>query len=87
MEPTATEEAIVEVAPEPVEETVETPAPVEPAQVEEAVEEPAPVEPAPVDVYYENCSAVRAAGAAPLYVDQPGYSTKLDRDGDGVACE
>lgn len=37
--------------------------------------------------YYPNCSAVRAAGAAPLYVGQPGYSRKLDRDGDGVACE
>ncbi|NEG95887.1 DUF1524 domain-containing protein [Bifidobacterium sp. SMB2] len=39
------------------------------------------------DVYYANCSAVRAAGKAPLYKGQPGYSTKLDRDGDGVACE
>jgi colicin import membrane protein len=39
------------------------------------------------DVYYPNCSAVRAAGAAPILVGQPGYSRKLDRDGDGVACE
>ncbi len=37
--------------------------------------------------YYKNCDAVRAAGKAPLYKDQPGYSRKLDRDGDGVACE
>lgn len=37
--------------------------------------------------YYANCSAARAAGAAPLYAGQPGYSSKLDRDGDGVACE
>lgn len=37
--------------------------------------------------YYANCSAVRAAGAAPIYRGQPGYSSKLDRDGDGVACE
>lgn len=42
---------------------------------------------APQDVYYPNCAAARAAGAAPLYQGQPGYSTKLDRDGDGVACE
>lgn len=42
---------------------------------------------APSSVYYANCSAVRAAGAAPLYAGQPGYSRKLDRDGDGVACE
>lgn len=37
--------------------------------------------------YYANCAAVRAAGAAPLYRGQPGYSSHLDRDGDGVACE
>jgi outer membrane biosynthesis protein TonB len=36
---------------------------------------------------YANCAAARAAGAAPLYAGQPGYSSKLDRDGDGVACE
>lgn len=28
-----------------------------------------------------------AAGKAPLYQGQPGYSSKLDRDGDGIACE
>lgn len=37
--------------------------------------------------YYANCSAVKAAGAAPIYSGDPGYSGKLDRDGDGVACE
>jgi len=37
--------------------------------------------------YYPNCAAARAAGAAPLYEGQPGYRAKLDRDGDGVACE
>jgi hypothetical protein len=41
----------------------------------------------PPSAYYANCSEVRAAGAAPLYRGQPGYSSKLDRDGDGVACE
>ncbi|MFV8518957.1 excalibur calcium-binding domain-containing protein [Bacillus sp. SBS7] len=39
------------------------------------------------NAYYKNCAAVRAAGKAPLYKDQPGYSRKLDKDGDGVACE
>ena len=39
------------------------------------------------DVYYANCTAVRAAGAAPIRKGDPGYSRKLDRDGDGVACE
>ena len=39
------------------------------------------------DVYYENCTAVRAAAAAPIHVGEPGYSRKLDRDGDGIGCE
>lgn len=37
--------------------------------------------------YYANCSAARAAGAAPLHAGQPGYRAALDRDKDGVACE
>ena len=57
-----------------------------PAPAPVVVAPPAPA-PAPVDVYYENCDAVRAAGAAPIYAEDPGYSTKLDRDQDGVACE
>lgn len=36
---------------------------------------------------FANCGAARAAGVAPLRRGQAGYSTKLDRDGDGVACE
>ncbi|MDP9905642.1 GmrSD restriction endonuclease domain-containing protein [Arthrobacter bambusae] len=48
---------------------------------------PDPVASAPASVYYENCTAAKAAGAAPLYAGQPGYRTALDRDGDGVACE
>jgi competence protein ComEC len=39
------------------------------------------------NVVYNNCSQVRTAGKAPLHRDDPGYSTKLDRDKDGVACE
>ncbi|MFI6417032.1 excalibur calcium-binding domain-containing protein [Streptomyces sp. NPDC050842] len=38
-------------------------------------------------VYYRNCTAVRAAGADPIRVGEPGYGRHLDRDGDGVACE
>ena len=40
---------------------------------------------APVE--YANCDAVRAAGAAPITAADPGYSRRLDRDGDGVGCE
>ena len=39
------------------------------------------------DVYFANCAAARAAGAAPLREGEPGYRTGLDRDRDGVACE
>lgn len=46
---------------------------------------PAP-EPAQ-NVYYKNCTEARAAGVTPIYAGEPGYSGKLDRDGDGVACE
>ncbi|MDP2087311.1 MAG: excalibur calcium-binding domain-containing protein [Gemmobacter sp.] len=37
--------------------------------------------------YYANCAAARAAGVAPLRRGDPGYRAKLDRDGDGIACE
>ena len=68
-------------APAAVPAPVPAPAPV-PVHVAPA---PAPVPPAAV--YYANCAAVRAAGAAPIHSGQPGYSGKLDRDGDGVGCE
>lgn len=42
---------------------------------------------APAAAYYANCTAAKNAGAAPLYRGQAGYSSALDRDGDGVACE
>ncbi len=38
-------------------------------------------------VYFENCDAARAAGAAPVRRGDPGYRKGLDRDGDGVGCE
>src|SRR5690606_10521164 len=82
----------VEVIPEPA---PAPPAPAEPAPVAPVPAEPVPFAPAPVvpapappaSVYYENCTAVRAAGAAPIYAGEPGYSRKLDRDGDGIGCE
>lgn len=37
--------------------------------------------------YYVNCDAARAAGAAPVRRGDPGYSRRLDRDGDGTGCE
>src|SRR5699024_642272 len=65
---------------------VYTPTP-EPVQQQFYQQPAAPVVQDSPSVYYQNCSAVRAAGAAPLYIGSPGYAPKLDRDGDGVACE
>ncbi|MET1021885.1 MAG: DUF1524 domain-containing protein, partial [Arthrobacter sp.] len=60
-------------------------APVPPAPADAAPA--APAAPASEAVYYANCAAARAAGAAPLRAGQPGYRSKMDGDGDGVACE
>ena len=67
--------------------TVE-PQPTQEVPAPQPTQEPAP-QPAQQDanVYYKPGAAVRAAGKAPLYQGQPGYSSKLDRDGDGIACE
>ncbi|MFP3394957.1 excalibur calcium-binding domain-containing protein [Brevibacterium sp. SIMBA_078] len=37
--------------------------------------------------FFENCTAAREAGAAPVRSGDPGYGSHLDRDGDGIACE
>ena len=37
--------------------------------------------------FFANCSAARAAGAAPVKRGDPGYASHLDRDDDGVGCE
>jgi hypothetical protein len=63
------------------------PAPVVPAPVAPAPVVQVPVAPAPAAAYYANCTAAKAAGAAPLYAGSAGYRPALDRDSDGVACE
>ncbi|MEV4624829.1 excalibur calcium-binding domain-containing protein [Micromonospora sp. NPDC049523] len=45
------------------------------------------VAPTPGAVVYRNCNQARRAGVTPLHRGDPGYSAKLDRDGDGIACE
>lgn len=71
--------------PAPMEEPAPSPPP---APIEEPAPalQPEPVAP-PAAVYYANCTAVRAAGAAPIFAGQPGYGTHLDRDQDGIACD
>ncbi|WP_051704181.1 excalibur calcium-binding domain-containing protein [Glycomyces sp. NRRL B-16210] len=70
------------------------PAPTEAASTTEPEPEPTTEAAARVEettksqeVYYENCAAARAAGAAPVLEGQPGYRPGLDGDGDGVGCE
>ncbi|WP_327077657.1 excalibur calcium-binding domain-containing protein [Pseudarthrobacter siccitolerans] len=63
------------------------PAPAAPAPAVPAPAVPAPAAPAPASVYYANCAAAKAAGAAPVRAGMPGYGTHLDRDGDGIGCE
>ncbi len=61
-----------------------------PAPAPAPAQAPAPAAPAPAapgSASFANCTAVRAAGAAPIRAGDPGYSRKLDRDGDGVGCE
>ncbi|NYE96206.1 cytoskeletal protein RodZ [Psychromicrobium silvestre] len=84
--PEATVPTPAAAAPKP---TVPAPVPlVKPAPAPKPVPVPAPVTaPAPSTVYYKNCDAVRQAGAAPLYANQPGYRSGLDGDHDGIACE
>lgn len=77
----ATRSASEPLAPDVSESNIPAPAP---APVYEPVPAAAPVQ---QSAYYANCSAARAAGAAPLMRGAPGYSPTLDRDNDGVACE
>ena len=39
------------------------------------------------DVYFNNCSEARASGYSNIRRGEPGYRDRLDRDGDGIACE
>ena len=72
-------------APAPAAAPAPEPAPAAPAPAAPAPAAPAPA--APSDVYYENCTAVKAAGAAPIHPGDPGWQSKFDRDKDGVGCE
>ena len=38
-------------------------------------------------IYFKSCKEARAAGYSDIKKGEPGYNSKLDRDGDGIACE
>lgn len=58
-----------------------------PASTEPVQSTPVQEASAPESVSYANCTEARNAGAAPVRRGDPGYSSRLDRDGDGVGCE
>jgi hypothetical protein len=84
---------LVPPAPQPSNQYVPPPAallplvPPPPQTSNQYVPPPAALPPGGGSVYYPNCKAARAAGAAPIYAGQPGYRPGLDRNGNGVACE
>ncbi len=80
LEPTTTQPTVKPTTTQPTVKPT-TKRPTVKAVPEKTYEEP------PAEAYYPNCAAVRAAGAAPLHRYDPGYTRKLDRDGDGIACE
>jgi micrococcal nuclease len=55
-----------------------------PAPASKPKETPAP---AASNVHYNSCTEVKKAGKAPIRRGEPGYSSKLDQDNDGIACE
>ena len=64
----------------------------EPAPRPAAVPAPLPAPPPPpaappAGVFYPNCDAGRAAGAAPIRPGDPGWDQKFDRDRDGIGCD
>jgi len=71
----------------PVAKPATTPPVVTPAPQPTPAPVPAPTPAPQPSVYYKNCTAARAAGAAPVYRGQPGYAAHLDRDNDGIGCE
>lgn len=71
-------------APVVVTRIVQVPAPARTSATSRPVESHRPVAQA---FSYANCDQARADGVAPLRKGQAGYSRKLDRDGDGRACE
>ncbi len=57
-----------------------------PAPVKKPAPRPAPA-PRPQNVYYANCKDVWNRLGHPITANDAGYSGRLDRDGDGIACE
>jgi hypothetical protein len=71
------------VSPTPTPSTVSTPPPTTPPPTTPS---PTPTR-AAAPVFYKNCPAVRRAGLLVLLRGMPGYSLRLDPDGDGIACD
>jgi Excalibur calcium-binding domain len=60
--------------------------PKQPKQTKSTVQQPSTNQPAQ-DYNFKSCAEARAAGFSNITKDSPAYSRKLDRDGDGIACD
>lgn len=63
--------------------TARSTAPVTPVPASSSAPPPAPR----ASVSFVNCTEARGAGYSNIRKGEPGYAPKLDRDGDGIACE
>lgn len=92
VEPTPEQTVPVEevAPPAPVETPAETipepPIATQPAQFFQAPAEPAPA-PVQENLNFGSCADAKAAGYSHIPAGHPAYSSKLDRDGDGIACD
>ena len=76
--------SVVQAAPVKPKAAPAKPAPVKPKA---APAKPAPAKAAPKKTTtFSSCAEAKKAGVTNMKKGTPGYSTKLDRDGDGVAC-
>ena len=70
----------------------ETSGPAQPGTTQPGTMQPGTAQPSPAESpvpksSYENCTEVWNTIGRPISAGDPGYSVKLDRDGDGVGCE
>lgn len=85
--PAATPTTSRSTTPRPTRTSTPPPQPTSEPEPEPTSEPESEPEQPPAEVFYDNCTEVKEAGAAPIYAGQPGFGSHLDRDGDGVACE
>lgn len=59
----------------------------EEAQKQEAIQQTTTTATPQQNLNFRNCKEAKAAGYSNIRRGEPGYSSRLDRDGDGLACD